>query len=114
MSTSVRFVTAAGEGAPVQVGPDATLLDAARAAGVEMDATCGGRGRCRSCRVKVLAGEISPPTLQDTLQLGREEVQERFRLACQTRPLSACVAQPMPPKAEWLKKAVEFIDKPAR
>lgn len=100
MSTSVRFVTAAGEGAPVQVGPDATLLDAARAAGVEMDATCGGRGRCRSCRVKVLAGEISPPTLQDTLQLGREEVQERFRLACQTRPLSACVAQPMPPKAE--------------
>jgi uncharacterized 2Fe-2S/4Fe-4S cluster protein (DUF4445 family) len=65
-----------------------------------MDATCGGRGRCRSCRVKVLAGEISPPTLQDTLQLGREEVQERFRLACQTKPLSACLAQPMPPKAE--------------
>lgn len=100
MSTSVRFVTAAGETAPVQVGADATLLDAARAAGVEMDATCGGRGRCRSCRVKVLAGEISPPTLQDTLQLGREEVQERFRLACQTKPLSPCLAQPMPPKAE--------------
>lgn len=100
MSTSVRFVTPQGETSPVQVGVDATLLDAARTAGVEMDATCGGRGRCRSCRVKVLAGEISPPTLQDTLQLGREEVQERFRLACQTKPLSACLAQPMPPKAE--------------
>lgn len=100
MGTSVRFVVAAGETAPVEVGTDATLLDAARAAGVEMDATCGGRGRCRSCRVKVLAGEISPPTLQDTLQLGREEVQDRFRLACQTRPLSPCLAQPMPPKAE--------------
>jgi uncharacterized 2Fe-2S/4Fe-4S cluster protein (DUF4445 family) len=100
MSTSVRFVTPQGETSPVQVGADATLLDAARTAGVEMDATCGGRGRCRSCRVKVLAGEISPPTLQDTLQLGREEVQERFRLACQTKPLSACLAQPMPPKAE--------------
>jgi uncharacterized 2Fe-2S/4Fe-4S cluster protein (DUF4445 family) len=100
MSTSVRFVTPQGETSPVQVGADATLLDAARTAGVEMDATCGGRGRCRSCRVKVLAGEISPPTLQDTLQLGREEVQERFRLACQTKPLSACLAQPMPHKAE--------------
>jgi uncharacterized 2Fe-2S/4Fe-4S cluster protein (DUF4445 family) len=100
MSTSVRFVTPQGETSPVQVGADATLLDAARTAGVEMDATCGGRGRCRSCRVKVLAGEISPPTLQDTLQLGREEVQERFRLACQTKPLSACLAKPMPPKAE--------------
>jgi len=100
MTVSVRFHTSQGETSPVQVGLDATLLDAARCAGVEMDATCGGRGRCRSCRVKVLAGEISPPTLQDTLQLGREEVQERFRLACQTKPLSACLAQPMPPKAE--------------
>ena len=100
MTVSVRFLTSQGETSPVQVGLDATLLDAARCAGVEMDATCGGRGRCRSCRVKVLAGEISPPTLQDTLQLGREEVQERFRLACQTKPLSACLAQPMPPKAE--------------
>jgi len=100
MACNVRFVTSAGETAPVEVPADGTLLDAARLAGVEMDATCGGRGRCRSCRVKVLAGEISPPTLQDTLQLGHEEVHERFRLACQTRPVSDCTATPMPPKAE--------------
>ena len=65
-----------------------------------MDATCGGRGRCRSCRVKVLAGEIPPPTLQDTLQLGHDEVHERFRLACQTRVIADCTVMPMPPKAE--------------
>lgn len=100
MAASVRFATAAGESPAVQLGLDGTLLDAARLAGVEMDATCGGRGRCRSCRVKVLAGEVSPPTLQDTLQLGHDEVQERFRLACQTRPASDCVVAPMPPKAE--------------
>ncbi|MGN2393526.1 2Fe-2S iron-sulfur cluster-binding protein, partial [Pelomicrobium sp. G1] len=48
----------------------ATLIEAAFKAGVEIDATFGARGRCRSCRVKVLAGEIPPPTVQDTFQLG--------------------------------------------
>ena len=100
MACTVRFSTLQGETAPVSLPADGTLLDAARLAGVEMDATCGSRGRCRSCRVQVLSGEISPPTLQDTLQLGHDEVQERFRLACQTRPVSDCTVTPMPPKAE--------------
>ena len=78
----------------------ATLLDAARAAGVSMDATCGARGRCRSCRCKVLSGDVSPATMQDTLQLGHEEVQERFRLGCQTRPVTDCEAMALPPKSE--------------
>jgi uncharacterized 2Fe-2S/4Fe-4S cluster protein (DUF4445 family) len=99
-ASAVTFSTAAGLTAAVRVPADSTLLDAARLAGVEMDATCGGRGRCRSCRVKVLSGEISPATLQDTLQLGHDEVKERFRLACQTHPMSDCTATPMPPKAE--------------
>ncbi len=47
-----------------------------------------------------MAGEIPPPTLQDTLQLGHDEVHERFRLACQTRVISDCTVMPMPPKAE--------------
>ena len=78
----------------------ATLLDAARAAGVAMDATCGARGRCRSCRCKVLSGDVSPATMQDTLQLGHEEVQERFRLGCQTRPVTDCEVMALPPKSE--------------
>ena len=78
----------------------ATLLDAARTAGVAMDATCGARGRCRSCRCKVLAGDVSPATMQDTLQLGHEEVQERFRLGCQTRPVGDCEVMALPPKSE--------------
>ena len=76
----------------------ASLLDAARAAGVAMDATCGARGRCRSCRCKILSGDVSPATMQDTLQLGHEEVQERFRLGCQTRPVTNCEVVALPPK----------------
>ena len=78
----------------------ASLLDAARAAGVAMDATCGARGRCRSCRCKILSGDVSPATMQDTLQLGHEEVRERFRLGCQTRPITHCRVIALPPKSE--------------
>ncbi|MBM3347257.1 MAG: 2Fe-2S iron-sulfur cluster binding domain-containing protein, partial [Betaproteobacteria bacterium] len=35
-----------------------TVLQAALDAGIDITATCGRRGRCRSCRVKVLSGEI--------------------------------------------------------
>ena len=84
----------------VRIDPGASLLDAAQAAGVGMDATCGARGRCRSCRCKILSGDVSPATMQDTVQLGREEVQERFRLGCQTRPVTDCEVMAMPPKSE--------------
>lgn len=97
---AVKFVTPAGDARSIACPADANLLDAARLAGVEMDATCGGRGRCRSCRVRVVAGEIPPPTLQDTFQLGHDEVHERFRLACQTKVIADCTVMAMPPKTE--------------
>ena len=84
----------------VRVERGASLLDAARSAGVGMDATCGARGRCRSCRCMVLSGDVSPATMQDTLQLGHDEVQERFRLGCQTRPVTDCEVMALPPKSE--------------
>ena len=98
----VTFVdTPSGEGArAVDVAIGATLLDAAHGAGIEIAATCGRRGRCRSCRVKVLSGELPPPTLQDTVQLGHEAVQERFRLSCQTTVVGDVTAMATPPKAE--------------
>lgn len=97
---SVKVVTPEGGSRTVDAAIDSTILDAVRLAGLDMDATCGARGRCRSCRVKVLAGEIPPPTVQDTLQLGHDEVHERFRLACQTKLIAECTVRPMPPKAE--------------
>ena len=77
-----------------------TLLDAGHAAGVDIEATCGARGRCRTCRVKVVSGEVPPPTIQDTVQLGHEEVRENFRLACQTKVIGDTTVMALPPKAE--------------
>ena len=77
-----------------------TLLEAAHRSGVEIIATCGMRGRCRSCRCKIVDGTVPPPTVADTVQLGHEEIRERFRLACQTRIVADTVIKPMPPKSE--------------
>ena len=77
-----------------------TLLEAAHRCGVDITATCGMRGRCRSCRCKIVEGAVPPPTVADTVQLGHEEIRERFRLACQTRMVADTVIKPMPPKSE--------------
>jgi len=77
-----------------------TFLDAAHAAGVPMEATCGARGRCRSCRIKVISGEVPPATMQDTVQLGHDQVRENFRLACQTKVIADSTIMAVPPKSE--------------
>ncbi len=77
-----------------------TILAAAHAGGIEIDATCGARGRCRSCRCRIIRGTLPPPSVADIVQLGPEAVHERFRLACQTRLVGNTTVRPMPPKAE--------------
>jgi uncharacterized 2Fe-2S/4Fe-4S cluster protein (DUF4445 family) len=84
MSRSFVTVTFAPEETRARVPAGTTLLRAAREAGREIVTTCGARGRCRSCRVKVIAGNAPPPTLADRIQLGEDEVRERYRLACQS------------------------------
>jgi uncharacterized 2Fe-2S/4Fe-4S cluster protein (DUF4445 family) len=82
--------------------PGTTILKAAHAAGIEITATCGGRGRCTSCRIKFLAGTVPPPTIADELQLGDDLVREGYRLACQCRleePTTVLVAPPIEEEA---------------
>ena len=82
----------------LHVEPGATILKSAHAAGVDITATCGGRGRCTSCRVKFVSGTIPPPTIMDALQLGDALVREGYRLSCQchvTEPITVQVAPPL-------------------
>ena len=82
------------------VAPGTTILKAAHAAGVDITATCGGRGRCTSCRVKFLAGLPPPPTIMDEVQLGDDLVRDGYRLACQCVLHEAVTVQPAPPLDE--------------
>ena len=55
------------------------LQDVLFAHGVEFP--CGGRGRCKGCRIKVLAG-LLPITNEDRQKLSPTELAEGWRLAC--------------------------------
>jgi uncharacterized 2Fe-2S/4Fe-4S cluster protein (DUF4445 family) len=84
----------------LQVASGTTILKAAHAAGVDIVATCGGRGRCTSCRVKFIRGTIPPPTIMDELQLGDDLVREGYRLSCQCAVVEPLVVQVAPPLDE--------------
>src|SRR4026209_1087814 len=64
----------------LDVTPGTTIPRAAHAAGIDITATCGGRGRCTSCRIKFVAGTIPPPTIMDEVQLGHDPGREGYRL----------------------------------
>ncbi|MBI2202790.1 MAG: DUF4445 domain-containing protein [Candidatus Rokubacteria bacterium] len=92
--------TAGAEPRVLSVTPGATILRAAHAAGIDVTATCGGRGRCTSCRVKFVAGPVPPPTIMDEVQLGDDQVREAYRLACQCHVTDAVTVHLAPPIAE--------------
>lgn len=69
-------------GKTIEVAPGAALQDVLFAHGVEFP--CGGRGRCRGCRIKVLEG-LQPPTAEDQLKFSPEELAQGWRLSCRIR-----------------------------
>ena len=103
MAVPLTFVADPGDPAArrtLTVVPGTTILKAAHAASIDITATCGGRGRCTSCRVKFLAGLPPPPTIMDEVQLGDDLVREGYRLACQCVLHEAVTVQPAPPLDE--------------
>ena len=69
-------------GVTTQVEAGITLLAAAIAAGVEVEAVCGGRGTCAKCKV-IASGGLEPLTQQEQKKLTESELQAGYRLACQ-------------------------------
>ena len=69
---------------------ESTLLDAARQMGVGLSGVCGGHGKCRACKVRLLEGRVSDPTPSEKETFTAEQLQEGWRLACQTYPAADC------------------------
>src|SRR5437762_3380826 len=84
----------------LDLAPGTSILKAAHAASVDITATCGGRGRCTSCRVKFVSGPVPPPTIMDEVQLGPDLVREGYRLSCQCALSEAVTVQVAPPIEE--------------
>ena len=58
------------------------LLEAAIAAGVHINASCGGAGVCGTCKVLIEKGEVESIRSE---KLSEEEYKRGFRQACQSR-----------------------------
>ena len=62
-----------------------TILDVAREAGVYIDSQCNGKGKCGKCRVRVLEGDVSPFTHEESSFIKGFEQEAGYRLACMAR-----------------------------
>jgi uncharacterized 2Fe-2S/4Fe-4S cluster protein (DUF4445 family) len=61
-----------------------TLFSAAHWIGLPIDSTCGGRGTCGKCKVRVIQGRQDAETA-DHRQLRPAEIADGWRLSCQAR-----------------------------
>ena len=66
---------------------DQSLLDCARQLNVDIISICGGIGNCERCKVQVISGQVTKPTLEEEASLTKEELVQGYRLACQAYPL---------------------------
>ncbi|MGW8193903.1 MAG: ASKHA domain-containing protein [Desulforhopalus sp.] len=63
----------------IRVQRGENLLTAAASAGVYINASCGGDGVCRKCRVQLVEGELASQSGKD---LSEKDIAEGMRLAC--------------------------------
>ena len=79
-------------GIRASVAAGATVLDAARAGGVDLDSVCGGRGLCGRCQVSPTAVNVlSEPGPTELRYRGRRPLAEGCRLGCQAVVLGNAV-----------------------
>ncbi len=78
-------------GKRISIEAKATILEAARAAGIDLESVCGGEGTCGLCVVRLIKGNLSKFTRLEIDHLNKTEQSTGFRLACQARILSNAI-----------------------
>jgi adenylate cyclase len=86
-----RLVVSYEPGPKVLSASGPTLLEISRAHRVPHLSVCGGKARCSTCRVRVLAGSeaLEPPADAELRLLTRIGAEAGVRLACQIHPSEA-------------------------
>jgi adenylate cyclase len=88
-----------------------TILEASRWAAIPHASVCGGRGRCSTCRVRIVEGAdaLPPPGEAELRTLARIGNPMSVRLACQVRPNGDVRIEPLVrPSDAALSGAVRF------
>jgi adenylate cyclase len=83
-----QLVSISYPGRSVQVPRGWTILEASRAFHIPHASMCGGKGRCSTCRIRVLEGSdfCPPPNTNEIATLEKIRASSDTRLACQLRP----------------------------
>jgi len=63
-----------------------TILDCCRENQIQIPSTCGGQGKCHSCKVRIEEGILTAPTRNELKILSADELQRGWRLSCQAKP----------------------------
>ena len=94
------------EGQIVAVPIGTSVLEASRIGAIPHVAVCGGRGRCSTCRVRVIDGQdlLPAPHAAERATLERIGAPSDIRLACQLRPVANLRVAPVvtaePPRTD--------------
>ncbi|MCL2042845.1 MAG: corrinoid activation/regeneration protein AcsV [Treponema sp.] len=75
----ILFKTEQGIDQSIDASPGESLPEAARRAGIALDAPCGGNGTCGKCRVRVLNGSVAGG---QSRHITPQEFNDGWRLAC--------------------------------
>lgn len=94
-------------GLRVEAACGATVLDAARAGGVQLVSVCGGYGLCGTCRVVAPAEALGQATDLELDELGAAQVLAGVRLACQAT-LTGDVRIDVPPESLSSAQRLQF------
>src|SRR4030042_862241 len=78
--------------------PGQSLLNAAQGGGIALASICGGVGVCDSCKIRLINGRLTEPTLEEEALFSESEFHSGFRLACQSYPLSDLIIE-IPPES---------------
>ena len=86
-------------GIEVAVPRGLTVLEASRFSGIPHTSVCGGRGRCSTCRVRIVRGwdSLPPAKPAEVRVLQRVGAPPNVRLACQLRPTQDLSVIPLVP-----------------
>ena len=72
----------------VLISKGTSILEASKIGNISHQAICGGRGRCTTCRIKIISdkNKVNRPNVNEIKAIERAGLDDGIRLACQLRP----------------------------
>jgi uncharacterized 2Fe-2S/4Fe-4S cluster protein (DUF4445 family) len=115
---NIMEITFLPDNIKVSIGEKENVLSAAVRAGVNIEASCGGRGTCGKCKVLVTSNGISDVSEEEIRYLSSEEILNGVRLACKLYAKENLIVETIAVEKNKVRKSiitqlpVNFIMKP--